>query len=90
MKMQLWAKERVEYARILAPTRKDLNYLKQFIDETAELCNKRIGERLAQLLSTIHTQVPSLLIPQAKANRIASAFRMPLQVGKVVGVVPPD
>jgi hypothetical protein len=90
VKLGLWAKEQVSAPNVLAPTRSDLNYLKRFLDETAELCNQRIGDRLAELLTMLHTQSPFLFTPQEIADRVAAIFRRPLQVAGATGVVPPD
>lgn len=89
-RLQLWAKETVSGDRILAPTRKDLGYLKRFLDDTADVCNRRIGGRLGQLLTTIHTPTPALFQPQEMADRLASVFRFPVQVAGANGVVPPE
>jgi hypothetical protein len=89
VKLRLWAKEPVSAPHIFAPTRSDLNYLKRFLDETADLCNQRIGDRLAELLTLLHTQTP-ILVPQELADRVATIFRRPLQVAGANGVVPPD
>ena len=61
-----------------------------FLDETAEDCNQRIGQRLAELLTTIRAGRPALIQPQSMADRLASIFRLPLQVDTATGVVPPD
>ncbi|MBI3821841.1 MAG: hypothetical protein HY289_04070 [Planctomycetes bacterium] len=90
VKLRLWAKENVDAPRILAPTRSDLTYLKRFMDETAKRCNQRIGERLAELLTTIHASTPPLFNAQQMADRVASAFRLPLQVAGSTGIIPPD
>lgn len=90
VKLRLWTKENVDAPRLLAPTRSDLNYLKRFLDETANRCNERIGERLAELLTTIHAATPGLFDAQEMANRIASVFRSPLPVDGFAGVVPPE
>jgi hypothetical protein len=90
VKLRLLAREQVSAPWMLAPTRSDLNYLKRFLDQTADRCNERIGERLAQLLTLLHTQAPILFLPQALANRVAAIFRGPLQVAGTTGVVPPD
>lgn len=90
VKLRLWAKEQVPSPRILSPTRSDLNYLKRFLDETADICNQRIGDRLAGLLTVLHTQTPVLFVAQEMANRIAVVFRRPLQVAGAIGHVPPD
>lgn len=89
-KLRLWTKENVAAPRILSPTRNDLNYLKRFLDETARSCNRRIGERLAELLSTMHSLTPNLFDDQETANQVAVAFRLPLKVAAKVGVVPAD
>jgi hypothetical protein len=90
VKLRLLAKEQVAAPRILTLTRGDLNYLKLFLDDTASACNQRIGERLAELLSKIHYEAPTLFLPQVMADRLASSFRLPLQVAGSTGVVPPD
>jgi hypothetical protein len=90
VKLRLWAKENVAAPRILCPTRSDLNYLKRFMDETAKRCNQRIGDRLAELLTTIQASTPALFDAQQMANRIASAFRLALQVAGLPGMIPPD
>lgn len=76
--------------RVLEPTRADLVYLRRFLDETTADCNKRIGERLAELLSDIHAKSPTLFDPQNQANRISAAFHVVLKVGNAAGVIPPD
>lgn len=90
VKMRLWAKESVDAPNILAPTRLDLNYLKRFLDDTANVCNRRIGERLAELLTTIYMPTISSLTPQQLADRVAAVVRLPLQVAGATGVVPSD
>ncbi len=90
VRLRLWAREPVSAPRILAPTRSDLNYLKRFLDETADDCNERIGDRLAQLLTTLHTDAPVLFVPQEIADRLTAIFRRPHQVAAAVGVLPPD
>jgi hypothetical protein len=90
VKLRLLAKEKVDAPQILMPTRSDLTYLKQFIDETAILCNERIGVRLAELLTTIHGDSPNLFSAQETADRVASIFQKPLQISGILGIVPPN
>jgi hypothetical protein len=90
VRLRLWAKEPVAAPRMIAPTRNDLTYLKRFLDETADACNQRIGERLGQLLSTILAVTPTLFVPQEMADRVTAIFRRPLPVAGVIGVLPPD
>jgi hypothetical protein len=89
VKLRLWAKEPVDAPRLLSPIRDDLRYLKRFLDETAESCNQRIGQRLAVLLSTLHGQTPALFIPQEMADRAARVFGLSLTIAGAAGVLPP-
>ncbi len=90
VKLRQWAKEPVSAPRLLTPTRNDLNYLKRFLDETATDCNQRIGDRLAQLLTSILPTAPIPTAPQGMADRVTAIFRVILQVGGATGVVPVD
>lgn len=90
VKLQVLARRRVDAPRMLVPSRINLRWLKTFLDETAEDCNQRIGERLAALLTTIHAATPALVQPQSAADQLASIFRLPLQVSGATGAVPPD
>jgi hypothetical protein len=89
VKLSVMAKEAVTPAVILAPTRADLVFLKQFLDDTTEVFNKRIAERLAALLTTIHAQAPTLLAPADVANRLTELFDLSVTIAGVAGVVPP-
>jgi len=88
VKLRLCARETVESPRVLAPTRDDLRYLKRFLDETAKVCNQRVGDRLAELLTLMHGQYPALMVPQEMADRVSRIFRLPLTVATAVGTVP--
>ncbi len=90
VKLRQWAKEPVTAPRLLTPNRSDLNYLKRFLDETADDCNQRIGDRLAQLLTSLLPTAPITVQPQTMADRISAIFRRVLQVGGVLGAVPAD
>jgi hypothetical protein len=90
VKLRLWAKEPVAAPRVLSPTRADLNYLKQFLDERANDGNRRIGIRLAELLTTIHSTSPSLFERQDMAHHISTRFQQSLNVAGAVGVVSPE
>jgi hypothetical protein len=89
IKLRLLTKQPVQSPRTLAPTRDDLRYLKRFLDETAELCNRRVAERLAELLTTIHASDPGLFDPGTVANELSHTFGIALTVAGVLGVVPP-
>jgi hypothetical protein len=89
VKMRLWAKEPVASPRVLSPTRDDLRHLKRFLDETAERCNRRIGERLAEVLTVLHHETPILFVPQEMADRITQLFGLVLTVAGATGTLPP-
>ncbi len=87
VKMRIWAKEAVDAPVLLTPARNDISWLKQFLDETTDDCNQRIGQRLAALLTTINVQIPGILVPGQMANRITNTFGMVLQVAGANGVL---
>ena len=90
IKLRVLSKTNVAAPRVLVPTKVDIQWLKAFLDDTAEVCNTRIGERLATLLTTIHEDSGGLFQPQAMANSLATAFRLPLVVAGATGLVPVD
>jgi len=90
VKMRVLAKMPIAAPRMLMPSRNDIVSLKQFLDDTAEDCNRRIGARLAALLTTIHAATPALVDPQSTADKISTAFQIPLAVATVAGTIAPD
>jgi hypothetical protein len=66
-----------------------MRYLKRFLDETAERSNRRIGERLAELLTAIHATDPGLFVPQATADAVTGPFGFAVTVAGATGTVPP-
>ena len=85
VKLRLFARENVQAKEVLSPTKDDLRYLKRFLDETAAECNKQIGDRLAELLTTLHQDNPSLFAPRDIADQISRVFGFALTVDGVVG-----
>jgi hypothetical protein len=85
IKLRLMAKQAVSSPRVLRPTRDDLRYLKRFLDEVAELSNKRVGTRLAELLTQIHADDPTLFDAHVVANELARLFGFKLSVAGVNG-----
>jgi hypothetical protein len=90
VKLRVLAKARVDAPRMLVPTTADLHWLKTYLDDVAEDCNRRLGERLAELLTTLHAEMPILIPPQPTADQVAAIFRLPLVVAGATGVVPTD
>jgi hypothetical protein len=89
VKFRLMVKEIVDSPRLLVPTRDDVRYLTRFLDETAQVCNDRIGQRVAEVLTAIHGRDPTLFAPQDFANQVTRSFSIPLVVAGSTGVLPP-
>jgi hypothetical protein len=89
IKLPLLVRAPVASMQVLAPTRDDIHFLKRFLDETAEMANRRIGSRLAELLSTIHAGNSALFQPHEMADRVARTFGFVLPVAGVSGTLPP-
>ena len=89
VKFRLLVKHEVHSPRLLVPTREDLRYLKRFLDETAKACNEKIGNRLAEVMTAIHGDDPTLFAPQAMADRVTNLFGVVLVVTGATGVLPP-
>ena len=90
IKLRVLSKAKVDAPRVLVPTKIDLRWLKAFLDDTVEVSNKRIGERLAELLTTIHKDSGGPFATQAMADLLAAGFRLPLVVAGATGFVPVD
>jgi hypothetical protein len=88
LKLRLLVRAAVPSMRVLAPTRDDVRYLKRFLDETAERANRRIGERLAELLTAIQATDPGLFVPQAMADAVTRTFGFVLTVAGSAGTLP--
>jgi len=88
VKMRLWAREPVQAPRVLSPTRDDLRYVKRFLDESSDVCNRRIGERLAELLTKMFNETPGLFLPQVEANNLTADFGITLSVCGLRGALP--
>jgi hypothetical protein len=89
IKLRLLVRAPVASMQVLTPTRDDIHFLKRFLDETAEMSNRRIGSRLAELLSTIHAGNSALFVPQEMADRVTRTFGFVLPVAGVPGTLPP-
>jgi hypothetical protein len=80
MKFKVLTRRPVEKGRILVPTEVDLRYVKRFFSETADDINGRVGTQLAGLLTAIHAESPSLVIPETKAQELADIFALSMTV----------
>ena len=91
VKFRLLARQSVEAPRLLIPTRDDVRYVKRFLDETAESINSRIMTRLAELLTTFHTDNPDLFDCQQVVNKLSRDFGVfGISVAGVEAELPPS
>jgi hypothetical protein len=89
IKLRLLVRAAIPQLQVIAPTRDDIRYLKRFLDETAERSNRRIGERLAELLTALHAADSGLFVPQEAADAVTRTFGCVLTVAGVTGRLPP-
>jgi hypothetical protein len=89
IKFRLLVRSPVSAMQVLAPTRDDIRFLKRFLDETAGRCNRRIGERLAELLTGILAGDPGLFVAQEMADAITRTFGFILTIAGAAGTLPP-
>jgi hypothetical protein len=84
IKLHLLVQEPVPSPKVLVPDRDDVFYVKRFLDETAKRANDRVGQRLAELLTTLGAANPTLVKPQQTADSLGKLFGIKLAVlGKV-------
>ncbi len=89
VKLRVLAQRRVPAPRVLVPTADDMDCLGRFLRETADRCNTRVAERLADLLSRIHADDPTLVDPAERARYLADTFRVPVTVAGEAAAPPP-
>ncbi len=87
-KLQLLIKEVVESPRLLNPTQVDGWSVKLFLDERARDVNTRVSDRLAQLLTDLHTDNSNVFKPttaQEIADELAAKFQRVTTIAGVTG-----
>jgi hypothetical protein len=87
IRFRLLVRAPVPVLQVLGPTRDDIRYLKRFLDEMAARSNHRIGERLAELLTTIYSTDPGLFVAQEMADAITRRFGFVLTVAGAAGTL---
>jgi hypothetical protein len=70
-RLRLLTKSGIEAPRVLSPSSADVWYVKVFIDETTAWANRRVAERLSELLTVIHAGDPGVFDPATKALEVA-------------------
>ncbi|QDV85805.1 hypothetical protein [Planctomycetes bacterium TBK1r] len=86
-RLTLMVKQQVAPGESINPSNHDLRYVERFLVETADRTNVRIAERLAELLTELHTDNPSLFTPQDKADSVSSGFQQSLIIAGAVGTL---
>ena len=74
---------------VIIPTKDDVRYLREFLMETAERCNQRVAERLAEVLTRIHSTDPTLFDTNERARHLANQFRHAVTVAGSTASPPP-
>lgn len=86
VKLRLMCQRAVDAPRVLAPSNGDVWYVKLFLDETAQLGNDRVADRLATVLTERHADDATLFDPKQKATDLVNMFRKPITLaGHTVG-----
>jgi len=70
----------------LSPSTDDLRFVSDFLSETAQNTNQRIGQRLALVLEHFHLADASLFDGQLKANEVSQRFVFSVTINGHVGV----
>jgi hypothetical protein len=86
MKFRVLIGGAVAAGRRLFPSMNDLRYVKRFLIETAAATNRRVGTRLAHLLTKFHAADLALFDAQARANEVSEHFAFSLTINGHVGI----
>jgi hypothetical protein len=82
-KLRLLTRSNIHSPRLLWPTKGDVWCVKLYLDETVELINREVANRLGELLTKIHEDDASLFEPQQKARELAELFEIPATVAGI-------
>ena len=86
-KLSLLVKENVDAPRILSPTEPDVRAAKRFLDDTVHWVNRRVAQRLADLLTKIHSDNPSAFVAQERADLVTNQFTLVVTVAGEIGIL---
>jgi hypothetical protein len=79
-KLRLLRRGPVGAPKMLSLTNGDVWYAKLFLDELAEWSNGRVAARLAELLTTLHKDDPTLFVPADRAAELAKIMQVTVTV----------
>jgi len=83
LKLRLLTRGPVEENQLLLPTHGDVWYVKLWLAETVDKVNAEVATALADLLTQLHGQDATLLIPGDVATELAQRFRVGVTVAGV-------
>ena len=83
------SQETVSSPSLLMPTRMDVVHVKRFLDDTVQSVNRRVGERLAELLTSLRGSLNLTFDPQERANQLSRQLNLVATVAGATGVLPP-
>jgi hypothetical protein len=89
VKLRVLTQESVAAPSVIQPTRQDLRHATRFLNETAESVNQRVGERLAELLTSLRASRGLTFDAQDRADALTRQFNRVLSVAGAAGVLPP-
>lgn len=69
----------------LSPSTDDLRFISEFLSETAQSTNQRIGRRLALVLEHVHQADVSLFDAQTKADEVSRRFAFAVTINGCTG-----
>lgn len=85
-KLRLLRRGAVAAPRVLRLTSPDVWYAKNFLDDLAEWSNRRVAERLAEVLTGRYAEDSTLFAPQERADHLSKLFQVAVSVGGAQGV----
>ncbi len=86
-KFKMLLKANVESSRIVNPARLDIVYVHQFLSATAQSVNQRIGTRLAEVLTKLHSDNPALFDSLGRASAISRELGFSVTIDGSAGVL---
>jgi len=86
-KLKMIVKSNVDSSGILTPTHYDIIYVKRFLSETAQSVNRRIGTRLAEVLTALHQDNPALFDSLDRASALSRELGFSVTINGSIGVL---
>ncbi len=86
-KLKMLLKANVESSRIVNPARLDIMYVHQFLSTTAQSVNRRVGTRLAEVLTKLHLDNPVLFDSLDRASAISRELGFSVTIDGSAGVL---